>query len=415
MKKILIICEFFPPSTTIGAVRPSKMAKYLTKDGYEVDVFTKYPLDEQNSGICAKVYNYDLQHLENTISTVSSEKRKNHGRLYRFFSSIKYAIKDIIKSHNMLKNFKLFVAENGGKYDAVFSTFGPLGCLKCGMYYKKKFPDTNWICDFRDPAVVDFILFFKKVYLRRLEQKSCRMANSIVAVSEGYLDRICKGKFQNKSHMIPNGYDEDDRYVAEDISTSDFLEFVYVGILYGGKRDISPVFNAIKELHDEGKINKNKLKFNYAGTDFSTIYNQAQKYCMEDILENHGLLKREECLKLQFKSDLLILTNWNTRKEYGVFPGKFLEYMLIEKPIISINSGDVSGSELVKVMKDGNFGVCWEEANATADYKLLKEYIIAQYNKKINEGKVDFSPDKDVVARYNYKSIIKKIEELINE
>ena len=34
MKRILIVSDFFFPSTVIGAVRPSKIAKKLTEDGY---------------------------------------------------------------------------------------------------------------------------------------------------------------------------------------------------------------------------------------------------------------------------------------------------------------------------------------------------------------------------------------------
>jgi len=163
MKKVLIICDYFPPSTEIGAVRPSKIAKYLTQDGYEVDVFTKYPVDEKNAHICSKVYSYDSN------GTIEEVPEKNGGGFFDVLkkwdslrlvlSKFKLTVIDVKNAARMLKHFKQFVEQQEDKYDVVISTFGPFGCLLCGNYYKKKNPSVNWICDFRDPTVVDVIPF----------------------------------------------------------------------------------------------------------------------------------------------------------------------------------------------------------------------------------------------------------------
>jgi len=417
MKKVLIICDYFPPSTEIGAVRPSKIAKYLTQDGYEVDVFTKYPVDEKNAHICSKVYSYDSN------GTIEEVPEKNGGGFFDVLkkwdslrlvlSKFKLTVIDVKNAARMLKHFKQFVEQQEDKYDVVISTFGPFGCLLCGNYYKKKNPSVNWICDFRDPTVVDVIPFYKKIYLKRLERVCCRRANHVVAVSEGYLERICNGKFTDKSHMIPNGFDMDDKCVLNSGNSSEKLEFCYVGKLYRGVRDVSPIFDAIRELCDEGIVDADKISFSYAGREYNVLCEQAEKYDMQSILVNRGLLKREDCLKLQFESDLLVLANWNTRKEYGVFPGKFIEYMLIGKPIVAITYGEMPECEITRVMKEGNLGVSWEEVTGERDFAFLKEYIKKQYDNVINGSKAEFSPESQVVDRYNYTNIIKKIEALI--
>jgi len=241
----------------------------------------------------------------------------------------------------------------------------------------------------------------------------CRRANHVVAVSEGYLERICNGKFTDKSHMIPNGFDMDDKCVLNSGNSSEKLEFCYVGKLYRGVRDVSPIFDAIRELCDEGIVDADKISFSYAGREYNVLCEQAEKYDMQSILVNRGLLKREDCLKLQFESDLLVLANWNTRKEYGVFPGKFIEYMLIGKPIVAITYGEMPECEITRVMKEGNLGVSWEEVTGERDFAFLKEYIKKQYDNVINGSKAEFSPESQVVDRYNYTNIIKKIEALI--
>lgn len=112
-------------------------------------------------------------------------------------------------------------------------------------------------------------------------------------------------------------------------------------------------------------------------------------------------------------SDMLVLSTWNEKGEEGVFPGKFLEYMLIGKPIVSVVDGNIPESEVKQVMTEGNFGVTYEAANSTEDFALLKEYIKKQYDKVTNGENVEFEPNKDVLDRYNYENIMQRIEDLI--
>lgn len=424
MKKILLVSDFFFPSTVIGAVRPSKIAKKLTEDGYLVDVFTRYYVDNESEVFCNKLYGFETRAGKQTQELIEKKEKtglkKFVSEKMKFLYKILYNIKTVYESYKkdskMLKAFKLFEKNSSEKYDVVFSTFGPLSSLLCGMYYKKKHPDVKWICDFRDPAVVSQLGPIKKIYMRIKEQQACKAADEIVAVSNGYIDRICGKKYKQKRHMIPNGFDKDDlrfnRVVSE---SSDNLELVYVGFLYGGMRDITPVFYALKELEQEGKINTKKIRFNYAGTEFCNILKQAESYGLADIVVNHGVLPREECLKLQFSSDLLVLATWNDKKEYGVFPGKLLEYMLIGKPILTTVTGDVPNSEVSAVIGEGDLGVVYEVVNHNEDIKKLKDYLKEAYDYKMSGVKIPFNPNKSVLERYDYRCIIEKFESLIEK
>lgn len=422
MKKILIVSDFFFPSANIAAVRPSKIAKRLTADGYCVDVFTRYPIGDSADEYCNKVFSFqtgsglkiqkeDIPRERTGIKKVLFEKLNS---IYMPLFNLKQAFDMKKRNKQMLEAFKAFVANNPQDYDAVFTTFGPLGSLLCGMYYKKKFPDVKWICDFRDPAVISQAGPLKNLNRRIKEQKSCRMADEIVTVSNGYMKRICGDKYEDKRHMIPNGYDRADmQYSCEQGTAEGRLDLAYVGIFYGFMRDIRPVFRAINELIAQGDIDREKIRINYAGSDNKTLFAQAEESSMQDIIVPHGVLAREDCLKLQFCSDLLILATWNTQKECGVFPGKLLEYMLIGKPIVTTVTGDVPDSEVAQVVREGNLGTVYEEVNDKEDFKKLKEYILTQYNHKINSGTVPFSPEKSVLERYNYDTTIKQIEALI--
>ncbi len=422
MKKILIVSDFFFPSATIGAVRPSKIAKRLTADGYCVDIFTRYPLGENASEYCNKAFSFQSGSSLNEMKKEGNSERtgvkkilfERFNFLYKVLFKIKQTRETNRRNRQMLDTFKTFVAENPQNYDVIFTTFGPVGSLLCGLYYKKKFPQVKWICDFRDPAVVSQCGPIKNFFRRRKEQKCCKLADEIVTVSNGYMKRICGDKYTEKRHMIPNGYDRADmEYSCEQSTISDILDLVYVGAFYGFMRDLRPVFRAIKELVDEGLADKDKICINYAGSDYKTILEQAKECSAEDFIVTHGVLAREDCLRLQFGSDLLILATWNTQKECGVFPGKLLEYMLIGKPIVTTVTGDVPDSEVAQVVREGNLGIVYEEVNSEADFAKLKEYILTQYNYKVNGEELPFNPEKAVLERYDYDTIIKRIEALI--
>ena len=422
MKKVLIVSDFFFPAANIAAVRPSKIAKRLTADGYCVDVFTRYPIGEGAGEYCNKCFSFQSGNALNVMKKESNRKKtgikkllfENFSLFYKGLFKIKNTVETNRKNKQMLNAFKTFIAENPQEYDAVFTTFGPVGSLLCGLYYKKKFPQVKWICDFRDPAVVSQCGPLKNFFRRLKEQKSCKLADEIVTVSNGYMKRICGDKYTEKRHMIPNGYDRADMvYSGEKAEASDKLSLAYVGIFYGFMRDLRPVFRAIKELEDDGLVDKTKIRINYAGSDCQMLLEQAKETNTQDIVVNHGVLAREDCLKLQFGSDILLLSTWNTEKECGVFPGKLLEYMLIAKPIVTTVTGDVPDSEVAQVVREGNLGIVYEEVNGREDFAKLKEYILTQYNYKVNGKELPFNPEQSVLDRYNYDTIIKRIEALI--
>lgn len=418
MKRILIISELFYPTNRIGALRPSKICKFLIERGYNVDVITAYPSEGIYHSEHGKVYPINKTLSNDNISAESVQHVKSNGRLINYLRYLKRNLSSYRSSRKYAKK-AIALFENGTlnteNYGACFTTYGPVSSVLIGLELKRKYNIKNWICDFRDPMITKMRSVFLFPIYKNLQNKACKYADKIIAVSDGYLKRICNGRYADKSYMIPNGYDPSDMPDILSERTDGLLHFTYVGALYEGKRKITPLFRALRELADEGKIAVEKICFDYAGSDFMFLNEQAKSYNMPDILKNHGKLSRADCLALQKAADFLVLCTWNNRGEEGVFPGKFLEYMLFNKPIIALVDGNVSNSEVACVMREGKFGIACEAAGGEKDYSALKAYIENQYSLFEQNKSLDFAPSQKVLNRYNYENIIRRIEELIYE
>ena len=423
MKRILLISDLFYPNNIIGALRPTKIAKALTARGYTVDVFTRYRVDAaelHNQKICSHLYGFqDIPQPEQPsapgfLGRCKQNIKQNCPGLFsrlKKLSDFSYYRATVSDARDMEQQMETILSQVP-VYDVVFSTFGPLSSVLCGLKYKQLHPEVNWICDFRDPMVSKHVPHVYRHLFRSCQEQACHQADSIVAVSNGYLERICQGRWSEKSHMIPNGYDLQD-FTAGDRKTSRKFTVTYVGALYGGDRDLTPLFRAVSELREEGVIDTELFSFDYAGDEPDVFAGQAKKFGVESMVTDHGILRRKDCLDLQFSSQMLVLSTWNDKTDYGVFPGKLLEYMLIGAPIVSLTCGTMAGGEVTRVIREGKLGIAYEQAADALDYPQLKSYLKESYLRWKQTGSLDFHPDQAVLDRYNYETVIDRIEKLL--
>lgn len=428
MKKILILSYNFAPRQTVGVIRPTKLAQALAEAGNIVDVVCVKPfgkLDHSFDTALEKIN--EITYIDKIIveekasPSVSSQKPaapapapKKKGFVRKAKTEAREILK-ITRSKDFAKKFEKLVRENKDKYssyDAVFSSYGPIASHLCGLVMKKHCPNVKWIADFRDPMVVNLTTPLTKGYRARLQNKVCKKADTLVAVSNGYAERIFGEKYKAKSSVIYNGFDRSDVDI-NGIEPDGLFSFTYLGALYGGKRDIRPLFDVLKELCDEGSIDKNDIVINYGGNNFSIFNDQASQFALEDCIHDHGMLPRAKSLELQASSRHLIHATWNEKGENGVFPGKFLEYIMMERSIISLVSGDEPNSEVTVVVKQAGLGITYEEVTKNNDRTALKEYILNDY-KNFKAGKApDLNINADEVNRFDFANAAKQIEDLI--
>ena len=192
---------------------------------------------------------------------------------------------------------------------------------------------------------------------------------------------------------------------------NDKFTLSYLGRLYPSNQDLAPLFSVIRELMNEKQIDSQRIQIFYAGPSRNNFHFQADKFQLSGIIISNDSIPRIESLRKQLESHLLFLATWNNVGEEGVITGKFLEYMMMDKPIVALVAGSLGDSTVKSMMLKGNLGVCYEEANKASDYALLKNYILKQYNHFINNESLDFYPNQEFIQKFNYKNIA---QEFIN-
>lgn len=430
MKKILIISYFFSPANIMGAVRGTKLAKYLERLGYEVTVIcsenndlvfmpnevkkdkrlladiakvnvVKVPHSSRYLKLAYKVREINkkkfpsgtIKDLDKSLNYKSSTFINIKRKIIHFMAFMFSQIQDFDyyrQAKKIIKNIKL------DSYDAVISTYGPLASHLVGHHIKKNKKSIKWIADFRDPMAISSQGKLQYLINENIQNKICKKADKITAISSGNLEMITKGKYKEKSFTITNGYDKEDiEYFVINDDNCEKLKFVYTGTTYAGKRDLSAIFKAIRELIDENKMSIDDVQFNYAGTESSYVINQAKLFDLQQIIVDFGHVIRTKSLEIQAKSNLLVVSTWNDIGHTGVLPGKFLEYLALNKNIIGLVNGVESNSEIKKMINDYNLGVCYEAATKEEDFINLKKYIlkkhieIQEFKECIFEGKLD--------------------------
>jgi glycosyltransferase involved in cell wall biosynthesis len=116
-----------------------------------------------------------------------------------------------------------------------------------------------------------------------------------VSVSEPWADRL-RACYPDKSvFCITNGFDADDFRPKPESLTSKFT-ITYTGRLYEGKRDPTPLFEAIQELIRDGVLSREAIQVRFYGAIEPWMPVLVRSFGLEDVVEVAGTVSRDEAL-----------------------------------------------------------------------------------------------------------------------
>ncbi len=300
--------------------------------------------------------------------------------------------------------------------DVIFSTFGPFGSLWLGRSLSKQQRRAKWVSDFRDSIEQPGYLPVARAALRRAQRRAIGEPTLVTTVSDGV--RLGLERTREKGHPGPpisvftNGFVEREtssELRATRLAADNVLRIGYTGALYPG-RDLSMLFSVLKELTGEAEV-----EFHYAGNQGAVVEKLAADFSLEDQIHLHGYLNRQETEELQNQMDVLVVLSWNEDDNQGVLTGKFMEYLGLNKPIISIVSGKLPNAELTKIVNCTGVGIACEYVTEQSDREALLSFIRVAVQDLSQSQQVEFKGRKEIIENYSYRTIARALAQRLTD
>ncbi|MEG1676711.1 MAG: hypothetical protein RR379_03515 [Clostridia bacterium] len=407
-KRVLLISYYFAPQNTIGAVRPTKFAKYLTKMGYEVTVICgvgmngaqdptlKRDLAELSDVHAVSEWNplRAYQARKNRKAALAKEAKAKQpaamaegaakqaeppaskGFVHRLANGL-YLFACVLSDKSFGRRVKRELRKLSGTYDVVFSSYAPISVHRAARAAKKSGLAKRWIADFRDEVNMSF--GWQEGVRRRFMKMLRKDADLLCAVSDGVLNMM---HLQDVGRVLSNGFDREDLrdVLVLPADKPPLLRIVYCGQFRMGRRnvenrDIKPFFSALRTLIEQGMCKAEELSLLYAGDEGEVFTAYASAFGLEARVMDFGRVSREQSLALQKSADILLMASLNVAGQTGILTGKLFEYMMMEKPIVCCMAGDLAGSELKQVLEATGLGICCEQAGGEAEQQALYQYL----------------------------------------
>lgn len=402
-RKVLIVAYDFPPAASIAALRISKFAKYLPQFGWEPVVLTRDIGERQSPNSLTEVSEANVFRVDTGT----------HGKLTQLLSPL-----------SNLTLFQTWRPEHTGWYytavkeghrildrlsvDVIFSSFPPPAphFVAAKLQQKTHIP---WVAEFRDPWSFNpysHYDVFTGAIARLIEKRTIRGSSLLVAISGG-MAKVLEKLHTKKVHIIHNGFDEEDYQGA----VSPLLKFTitYTGNIYRGKRDPSVLFEAVRQLYREEKLQVDDFQIRFFGSNvIRNITPLVIKYGIQDFVKVYGNIPLKESIWRQKEATVLLLLSWDNIKDKNTLPGKAFEYLGAKRPLLSIAYRNGAIDELLQMTGTGVL---------VTEVERMKSILCQWINEWQRSGKIisHWHPDDHIIKSYTRKESARKLAQVLEE
>ncbi|GJM57566.1 hypothetical protein [Ileibacterium valens] len=433
--KILLVCEYIAPTQGIGAIRWTKITKYLKKnhrDKVMIDVLTnKKNYDNPESGdfyTSDALLEKEMQYFNHYFSVPVDDivirlknrykaiRKRNNGLgaskdgLHHTYKII-FFLKKLYRRYVSMRTTQILVRaikSKAGEYDVIISSYPEIWTFMVCSKLKSKYSHLKWICDFRDICGrhTSPLLDYGKWHINYV-QKHSRLADAVFHIDD-FIDTHTDKRI--KDYTVTNGYDPEE--VANPKKPC-WFDLIYTGTIYGNLQNFGVIYRTINELAQEGVVDLKKVRVLYAGKCGSLAQKMAKDHGGDKYFINLHEIPRYKAHELQQNAAILIQACFNVEGDHCAWTGKMYEYMRSQKPIVYIVNGNISHSFPSKYMELLG-GICYEESRHEETYADLKAYILAKYKEWEETGNVTVVQDKNYIQKYSYERITEQVWEIMN-
>ena len=418
--EILCIHYYFPPLRSTAVIRNYFIAKTFATIFRKVHVLTsdnhkKFPNEDRPmpenvavDDIFTLDYRILLANKSDKDAHLSSANKK--GNFYRYLLKVQKSFPfnlflaegNIIYIFNAFQKAKRAIQEN--KIDTIYTSFGPYADHYVAFLLKRKFPDIRWIADFRDLQIEPI---YKNVIWKGLQYRMEKMilsrADLITCISNGFVDQL--KQYNQPTIPVLRGVE-----LREDTKQFDKFTLSYTGSLYYDYRDPRLLFECLRNLMDEGLLDKNEFSIIYAGRDGQQFGSWVDEYDLSGNFTDHGMLTNDEAKEIQNKSHINLLLTSSSPELKGVLTGKIFEYLEALNPIICLISGD-KDPEFESLFDELSAGVVVYAPQQTKG--KLRQFILDKYREWQATHRVQSSLNTStILEKYGWKQQVEKMFEM---
>ncbi|MGB4850545.1 MAG: hypothetical protein WBP41_21645 [Saprospiraceae bacterium] len=294
------------------------------------------------------------------------------------------------------------------KITHLYSSFRPFTDHFAAYILKKMNPHIYWIADFRD---LPFDPYFNKIYFKKIHHRFFHnifyTADIVTTISDGLAETL---KSYNPNVItVKNGITK----FPEQFLPVRTLKFTvtYTGSMYLDKKNAEPLFVAIKELIEEGKLAKENVRIVYAGKDSFYWRDMSSTYKLPELIDDRGALSTVEAMKIQNDACVNLLLTISSDQQTGILTGKMIEYFEAGNPVLAIVKNQID-PELETLLKELHIGKSFSDR--PSDLQGIKEFIFEEYTHWKKSGMNRKAVDVEVLKKkYSVEETMRPLYEKI--
>jgi hypothetical protein len=217
--------------------------------------------------------------------------------------------------------------------DIIYSSAMPVTSHSVGLTLRL-LTGIPWVAEFRDLWVNPYLNRGRlRDALELLVEKAVlRPTSGLVAVSAGD-EEVLRDRHSKSTATVTNAFEPATHLDA--ITLTESFTLTYTGIL-GSPRDPRPVIKAIGQLRDESLLTAGDFALRFYGSDSPTLRRLVQCTGLDDFVQVHTRVSREESLLHQRESTVLLIVEPTDARALHVYTGKVYEYLDARRPVLAV-------------------------------------------------------------------------------
>ncbi|MDD4516520.1 glycosyltransferase [Massilibacteroides sp.] len=366
-KKLLIICDLFPPAF---GPRMGYLVKYMSSFGWDVEVITEKVKEDMFAFIADK----------NKIHYIDYYKNQRFRKVRWLF----IVLADLLFNYKNRKIADLAIEQiRMNHFDLILCSTYRSFPLPAALITAKK-TGLPLVSDIRDiieqypknefftsyippiPLLKDlFISFFKKQNIKE-RNKVLKASDHVTTVSSWHKQLL---EQQNKQiSLIYNGFDPE-LFYPNPVVNSQFT-ITYTGRLHSfGMQDPTLLFSAIKYLSEKKVITPQLCRLEWYVDERSAelLKKESDMYEINEYMDIKDYVPANKIPEVLNKSSILLLLTNISRPggPRGIMGTKTFEYMAVHKPILCIRSDEDC---LEETIKETNAGIAARTEQEVIDF-----------------------------------------------